>query len=276
LLFSARRRLDVRDGDAGGAEPHDHDMDRVDPLPGQPQRVVQGGQGDDRGTVLVVVEHRDVELGLQPRLDLEATRRRDVLQVDAAEAGRDRLDGGHDLVHVGGVQADREGVDAGELLEQHRLTLHHRHCGPRADVAQAQHRRPVGDDRHRVAFDRVLEGLVGVLLNRRADAGDARRVGHREIVARLQRTLVVLLDLAPDVQHERPVGGVQDTRARNRIDGVGEPRPVAGVAGLDGDVADRVRLIDGHQVDGPDRRPGVADRRCDLAEHPGHMVDLDA
>ena len=42
----------------------------------------------------------DVELGLQALLDLEAARGRDVLEVDAAETGGDRLDGGDDLVGV--------------------------------------------------------------------------------------------------------------------------------------------------------------------------------
>jgi hypothetical protein len=58
--------------------------------------------------VLVVVEDGDVELGAQAALDLEAARRRDVLEVDAAEAGRDGLDEGDDLVGVLGVQAQRE------------------------------------------------------------------------------------------------------------------------------------------------------------------------
>ena len=57
----------------------------------------------------------------------------------------------------------------------------------RADVAEAEHRGAVGDDGDRVALDRVLEGLVGVVGDRRADARDAGRVGHREVVARLQR-----------------------------------------------------------------------------------------
>ena len=47
------------------------------------QRVGQGGEHHDRGAVLVVVEDRDVEAGPQPALDLEAARRRDVLEVDA-------------------------------------------------------------------------------------------------------------------------------------------------------------------------------------------------
>ena len=95
--------------------------------------------------MLVVVEDRDVEPLLEPALDLEAARRRDVLEVDAAEARREPHDRLDDLVDVGGVQADRHGVDAAELLEQHRLALHHRHRGRRPDVAEAEHGGAVGD-----------------------------------------------------------------------------------------------------------------------------------
>ena len=88
------------------------------------------------------------------RLDLEAARRGDVLEVDAPETGCDDLHGAHDLVDVLRVQADRPGVDAGEALEQRRLALHHRQRGARADVAEPEDRDAVGDDRDRVAFDR--------------------------------------------------------------------------------------------------------------------------
>ena len=44
---------------------------------------------------------------------------------------------------------------------------------PRPSTARA-----VGDDRDRVALDRVLEGLVAVGVDRHADARDAGRVGH--------------------------------------------------------------------------------------------------
>ena len=54
------------------------------------QRVQQRREDDDRRPVLVVVEDGDVELLAQARLDLEAARRGDVLQVDAAEDRRER------------------------------------------------------------------------------------------------------------------------------------------------------------------------------------------
>ena len=83
----------------------------------------------------------------------------------------DRLD---DLLGVLGVEADREGVDLGELLEQHRLALHHRHRRLRADVAEPEHGAAVGDDGDGVLLDRVLEGLGAVGVDVLADAGDAR------------------------------------------------------------------------------------------------------
>ena len=54
------------------------------------------------------------------------------------------------LVGIGGVDLDVEHVDAGELLEQAALAFHHRLAGERADVAEAEHRRAVGDDRDQI------------------------------------------------------------------------------------------------------------------------------
>ena len=146
-----------RDAGRAGAGDH-HPRGRRASRPVSRSALSQRGQRDDRGAVLVVVEDRDVEPLLEPLLDLEAARRRDVLEVDAAEARREPDDGLDDLVDVGGVQADRHGVDAAELLEQHRLALHHRHRGGRADVAEAEHGGAVGDDGDRVRHPGVVAG----------------------------------------------------------------------------------------------------------------------
>ena len=130
-----------QDRRAGRSRAGHDEADVLDPLVDDPQRVAQGRQHDDRGAVLVVVEHRDVESLAQPRLDLEAARRRDVLEVDAGEAGGDRGDRLDDLVDVLGVEAHRPGVDVGEALEQRRLALHDRQRGVRTDVAEARARR---------------------------------------------------------------------------------------------------------------------------------------
>jgi hypothetical protein len=83
--------------------------------------LMQAGADDDGGAVLVVVEHRDVELLLQRGFDLEAVRRGDVFQIDAAEGWRDRLDHLDELLRRLRVDLDVVDVDAGELLEQHAL-----------------------------------------------------------------------------------------------------------------------------------------------------------
>ena len=155
---------------------------------------------------------------LEPVLDLEAARRGDVLEVDAAEAGRDLPAPPATISSVScGVEADREGVHAAELLEQHRLALHHRHGRRGPDVAEAEHRRAVGDDRHVVCLDRVLEAPC------RAGRGSPRRPAPRPACrpSRGRRAvcsgmLVVLLDLAAEVQSKGAVSRVQQLARRPR------------------------------------------------------------
>ena len=256
---------DLRARDPRGARADDHDLDLAGVLAHHAQRVDQRGEDDDRGAVLVVVEDRDVELGAQPALDLEAARRRDVLEVDPAEARRDRLDEGDDLVGVLGVQAQREGVDARELLEEHRLALHHRHRGRRPDVAQPQHRGAVGHDGDRVALDGQRPRLGGVVVDGGGHARHARRVGHREVVAGGDRDLRLDDDLAAAVHEEGAVRDALDRDALERLDRRHDGLAVGDVGARDGHVAHGAPVLDAHEVDRAEDRAGVADR----AGHPG-------
>jgi hypothetical protein len=197
---------------------------------------VQGGQHHDRGPVLVVVEDGDVERRAEPVLDLEAARRGDVLEVDAAVHGRDRLDDAHDLVGVLGVEADRPRVDAGERLEQGRLALHDGQGGRRSDVTETEHRRAVRDDGDRVALDRQVPGVLRPLRQRQADPRHAGGVGHREVVPGPQRHRRDHLELAVQVDEERPVAPVVDVHVVERLDRGEDPLRLAGVAGVGGDV----------------------------------------
>src|SRR5690606_11080447 len=61
-------------------------------LTGDLQSVEHAGRGNDGGTVLVIVEHRNVALLDQGALDLEALRRLDVFQIDATEGDGNALD----------------------------------------------------------------------------------------------------------------------------------------------------------------------------------------
>ena len=94
-----------------------------------------------------------------------------------------------DLVDVLGVQAQRPGIDVAEPLEQRGLALHHRKRGLRPDVAEAEHRRAVGDHRDAVPLDGEPAGVLRVLGDGETDPRHARRVDHREVVAVADRVL---------------------------------------------------------------------------------------
>src|SRR5690606_6399226 len=122
------------------------------------QTVEHGGADDDRGTVLVVVEHRNLHPLAQAALDVEALRRLDVFQVDATESRLQRGNDLHQLVGIALVQLEVEYVDACKFLEQHGLAFHHRLGRQRTNGTQTQHRGAVGDHRYQVAARGVAEG----------------------------------------------------------------------------------------------------------------------
>ena len=169
-------------GERRGAGAGGDELDLLDLLAADLQRVQHAGADDDRRAVLVVVEDRDLHARAQRALDVEAVRRLDVLEVDAAEGRLERGDQVDQLVEVLLVDLDVEHVDAGELLEQHPLAFHHRLGGERADVAQAEHRGAVGDDRDEVAARGVAERVRRVGDDLLAGRGDAGRIGEREVV----------------------------------------------------------------------------------------------
>ena len=170
--------------DAGRAGAGEHDADLLDGLADDVEGVEERGAGDDRGAVLVVVEHRDVQQLAERLLDVEALRRLDVLEVDAAEGRGERRDDADQLVRVEGGQLDVEHVDAGEPLEQHGLAFHHRLGGERPDVAEAEHGGAVRDDADEVALARVAVHRLGVVVDGEAGARHTRRVGQRQVPLR--------------------------------------------------------------------------------------------
>ena len=132
--------------------------------------------------MLVVVEHRDVHLRLQFFFDLEATRCRDVFQVDPAQCRRDVLDNIYDLIHILSFQTDRECVDAREFLEQQRFTIHDRNGRQAADVPKAQDRRTIGYYGHDIGFVRVFIYIFRIFLDLAARLGYPRCVRRGQVV----------------------------------------------------------------------------------------------
>ena len=149
---------------------------------------------------------RDVHPLAQRLLDDEAFRRGDILEVDAAEARlhqRHRVD---ELVGILGVELDVDRIDIGEALEEDGLALHHRLGGERAEIAEAEDRGAVGDDRDEIALGGIIVGKVGILGDGAHRHGDAGRISEAQVALRRHRLGGDDLDLA------RPALGVEVER----------------------------------------------------------------
>ena len=163
---------------AAAPAPDTGDLDVFDLLAGQLEAVEQRRARDDCRTVLVVVEYRDLEPLAQHASRCEALRGLDVLEIDATERRLERRDDVDQFVRVALGQFDVEDIDPGELLEQAALALHHRLGGERADVAQAEHRRAVGDHPDQVGARGEVGRQRGSARDLQAGVGHARRVGE--------------------------------------------------------------------------------------------------
>ena len=163
------------------------DLHLVDLLAGEGERVLDRGPHDDRGAMLVVMEHRDFHARLELVFDLEAFGRLEILQVDAAEGRLQRRDHRDHVIAIVRVDLDVEHVDAGEFLEQDRLAFHHRLAGERADVAEPENRRSVRDDGDQIGARGQLGRLRRVGDDRLAGRRDTRRIGEREIALAAER-----------------------------------------------------------------------------------------
>ena len=182
----------LADADAGGAGAvHDH-LERGERTVREHGVVHDARERDDGGSPLVVVKDGDVELGVEPVLDLEAGGGGDVLEVDAAILRGDRLHRGDHALRVGAARVGaalaaacerhRPRVDVAEGLEEDRLALHHRDGGGGPEVAEAEDGGAVGDDRHEVGLGRRLVDRLGALGDRADRVGHPGRVGEAEVV----------------------------------------------------------------------------------------------
>ena len=262
-------------GDAGGAGAVADNLGVFDLAVGEEQRIEQARGRNDRGAVLVVMEHGNVHEFAQPLLDDEALRSLDVLEVDAAPAGAEQLHAIDDLVGFLGGDAKIDGIDVGEALEQHGLAFHHRLCRQRAAVAEPEDGRAIGDDGDEVAFDRVVVGLVRIVGDGEHRDSDARRVGQRQIALRRHRLGGDHLELAgasPAVKVQRLLIG------ESRPVAVGflchfntlppANRPLSDVSGMAGPSSRHCRL---KGVSGSDALALRADTKCCRAHDSGGL-----
>jgi len=185
LAADAEFHEQARAGDGGGSGAVDHDAHFVQLLAGDLRAVQKRRRGDDRRAVLVVVHQGNVQLLAQAGLDLETLRGLDVLEVDASEGGSDGFHRADELLGIGRVDLDVEGVDACIGLEEHAFALHDGLGRQGTDVAQSEDGRAVRDHGHEVALARVFVNVVRLFGDGQRRSRHAGRVGQRQIVLRM-------------------------------------------------------------------------------------------
>src|SRR5690606_35791293 len=121
------------------------------------QRIYQRGENNNGGSVLVVMENRNIQFLDQTLLDLKTAWSGNIFEVDAAETDGNILDRSNDLIWVFRIYADRKSINAAEFLEKLAFSFHHRHRRRGADVAEPEHSGSVRNDCDRILFYRKVE-----------------------------------------------------------------------------------------------------------------------
>jgi hypothetical protein len=264
------------DPEPGGAEADLADDGLVQALADLATGGDRRAEAHDRGAVDVVVHDGLGKTLDQPPLDLEAGRRGDVLEVDAAEARGDPHDGVDELVDVLGVDQDRDGADPDELGVEERLALHHRHGGERPDVAEAEHAGAVGDDGHAAPDHGEAGGQLRELGDGQRDAGDARRVDVADVLVGADLAPRDDVELAAVMRDEGAIVEPAHAHAVEVLQGDGELLGVRLVAQLDGDLAQRLVAGDRDRRHVADEAAVLGDPRGDLGQLAGSVRDAQA
>ena len=144
------------------------------------------------------MEDGNIHALAQLLLDVEALRRFDIFEVDTAEGRLQRRNDVDKFVRVQFIDFNIEHIDTGEFFKQNAFAFHHRLTGQRADIAQPQNGRAVGDHRYKVAARGIFIGCQRILLDFQAGRGDARRVGQGQIALGSQRFCRGDLDFSGD------------------------------------------------------------------------------
>jgi hypothetical protein len=161
------------------------------------------------------------------------------------------------------------------VLEQQRLALHHRQRRLGTDVAQAEHRGAVGDDGHRVLLDRQVVDPGRVVGDRATHPGHTGRVGHRQVVAVVDRHAGQHLDLAAVVHEVGAVEQLEHLDPVEPLDGLAHLLDVLLAGAVDDQVLFERRTPYVETTDSRDVAAGRTEGGGETAERAGTVVEPD-
>ena len=149
----------------------DHKLDVFQFAPGKVAGIDQPRCCNDRCTVLIIMEYRNIHDFAQALLNDETFWRLDVFKVNAAKRCAKEAYAIDKLVNVFGRNFKVDAVNIGKAFEQNSLAFHHRLGRQRAKVTKTKNGGAVGNHRNDVA-------LGGIIICRRRVLGDFK-TGHR-------------------------------------------------------------------------------------------------
>jgi len=165
---------------------------------GELEGIEQPGEEYGGCPLLVIMEDRDLDggIGSQHVQHLKTAWLGNVLEIDAPKGRLDEPHSADQVFRRPGIQAERDGIDASQVLKEQRLALHNRHPRARANIAQAEHARAIGNDRHRIGFVGIVVNELRIGRDGSAGCGNARRIPDGKVIPIPHRHLGSGLDLA--------------------------------------------------------------------------------
>ena len=146
------------------------------------QRIDEPCQSNNSGAVLVVMENRYIAALFQLPLNLKATGRGNVLQIDSAKGPGQQGHSVDNVIYILASDTERDSVHITKSFEKNAFALHDRHACLRADITQSQHSGAVGNNRHCVPTAGQLITLIHVFLNLKTGGCDTGSIGQGQRV----------------------------------------------------------------------------------------------
>ena len=194
-VLKAHRHHELDDGNAGGTSTTRYDLDIMNILADYLQCIDKTRHRDDCGTVLIIMENRNIANLLQLLFNLKAAWCRNVLEINTAEAACKKGNCLHDIIRILRTDAERNRIDITERLEQCALAFHNRHTSLRSDIAKTKHCRTIGYNGNRIPASREVIGLVDILLDLETRLCNTRRISKAQCLIAVDICSQLNLDL---------------------------------------------------------------------------------
>ncbi len=198
------------------------------------ERVGERGENGDGRRVLVGVEHSDLGAFAEERIDCEAARSADPLEMNSREVRCERGDRVDECLDTLAIDDEGNGVEIGEALVDRGGSLDDRQCRLRAEIPQGCDAGPIADHRDRGTLAGEARHARRVCIDQARDALRTRRGDDRQCVEILHSKFRRRLQGAPAVRLQDAVVAVTQRATEMRFEDLPRVAEYGFSRGLDG------------------------------------------